>query len=201
MREACTCPVPGCATCAQLRAAAVDVATAHGVHAATGAAIVAHAGLRPGEAALHYASADECLADAFDDGFELLLSACVPALAAQGPWQSRLLAACDAAIAEFRQRPKLARFCMVDAWHTDLPLLSARRMAAREHAVQLLAEYRRPDELAASLPELRFELFVGAAHHAVSQELKHPDFDLTGVRERFAQLVGMFEPATPAPLT
>jgi AcrR family transcriptional regulator len=200
MREARTCSVPGCSTCARLRAAAIDVAIARGIHEATGPAIVAQAGLSPGEAAAHYASADECLADAYDDGFELLVSVCLPALTADGPWQDRLLAACDAAIAEFSHRPKLARFCMVEAWHTQLPRLSEHRMAARQRAIDLLVEHRRPDDLSAALPALRFELFAGAAHHAVGNELQDPACNPRTVRDRFDQLVGMFEPSAPATL-
>ncbi len=195
MREGPTCQLPGCALCAQLRVAAIELATSRGMRALTNHAIARQARLSPDEALEHYASVDECLTGAYDEGCERLVAACAPALSGEGSWLDRLTAACEAAIAEFAPSPHLARFCIVEAWQLNLPLLSAHRLAARERSVALLAEHRRAGDSETDLPELRFELFAGATHHALCEELKDPDCDASAIRSRFDQLLGAFEPA------
>jgi AcrR family transcriptional regulator len=179
-----------------MRVAAVELATSRGVRALTNRAIARRARLSPEEALEHYASVDDCLTGAYDEGCERMIAACMPALSGEGSWQDRLTAACEAAIAEFAPRPRLARFCMIEAWQVNLPLLSTQRLAARERSVALLAEYRRAGDSEAELPDLRFEMFAGATHHALREELEDPDCDAGTIRSRFDQLLDMFEPAT-----
>lgn len=178
-----------------MRIAAVDLATSRGVRAITNRAIARRARLSPNEAIRHYASVDACLADAYREGFEHMVTACTPALGGDGNWQERLAAACEATLAAFADRPQLGRFCMVEAWRINQPQLGHERMVARERAVALLADYRRPDESESQLPDLRFELFAGATQHAIGEELQAPDCSPGSIRARFAALVGMFEPA------
>jgi AcrR family transcriptional regulator len=195
------CEAPGCEACEQMRTAAVELATKRGVRSITNRALARRARLSPDEAMRHYPSVDACLAAAYHQGFELMVEACTPALSGDGNWQERLEAACAATIDAFETRPQLGRFCMVEAWRINLPQLSRERMLARERSVALLAEQRRPDEVEDELPDLRFELFAGATHHAIGQELQDPDCSPRTIRARFAALVGMFEPApasTPA---
>lgn len=180
-----------------MRIAAVDLATSRGIRAITNRAIARRARLSPDEAIRHYASVDACLADAYREGFELMLTACTPALSGEGDWQERLSAACEATIAAFAERPQLGRFCMVEAWRINQPQLVRERMIARERAVALLADHRRSGESDAELPDLRFELFAGATHHAIGEELQDPSCNPGSIRARFVALVGMFEP-TPA---
>ncbi len=189
------CDVPGCRACEQLRAAAVELATTRGVRAITSRALARRARLSPDEAVRHYDSVDACLAAAYREGFELMTAACTPALDGEEDWQERLARACEATIDAFAARPQLAHFCMVEAWRINLPQLSHERMVARDRSVALLAEHRRPDEFDAELPELRFEMFAGATQHAIGEELQDPDCSVRSIRARFADLVGMFEPA------
>lgn len=197
MREGSVCEAPGCRACERLRVAAVELATKRGVAAITNRALARRARLTPDEALRHYASVDACLAAAYREGFEQMAAACAPALDGDGSWQERLAAACEATIETFASRPDLARFCMVEAWRANLPQLSAERMRGRDRAVALLAEHQRPDEIEEELPDLRFELFAGATQHAIGEELQDPDCSPRSIRDRFAGLVGMFEP-TPA---
>ncbi|HEY6779679.1 MAG TPA: hypothetical protein VI111_01925, partial [Thermoleophilaceae bacterium] len=74
------------------------------------------------------------------------------------------------------------------------PLLSHERMVARARSVALLSDHS-PGESEAGLPDLRFELFAGAAHHAIGEEMQQRDCTPGSIRDRFAALVGMFEPA------
>jgi AcrR family transcriptional regulator len=179
-----------------MRTAAVELATGRGVRAITYRAIARRARLTPEQALEHYASVDDCLTGAYDEGCERMFAVCTSALSAQGSWQQRLVAACEATIAEFAARPRLARFCMIEAWQISLPRLAGRRLAVRERSVTMLVECRRADESEAELPELRFELFAGATHHAIREELQDPACDAGSIRNRFDQVIGMFEPAT-----
>jgi hypothetical protein len=64
-------------------------------------------------------------------------------------------------------------------------------MAARERLVSILAEESGLED--EHLPELRFEILVGAIHHAVSEELQ-ANGGAADVRERLEQVIDMFEP-------
>jgi AcrR family transcriptional regulator len=182
-----------CPTCRALRLAAAEVAVRDGVDETTGAAVAARAGVSREEASRHYPMLDDCLAAAYDEGTMRLRRACVRALRGEGAWADRLHAAVDAAIDEFRDEPELARFCVVEAWRSDIVTLRASRMAMRERFVEILTEEAGPDAEDAELPELRFELLAGAAHHVVSTVLTG-DGDGTGVRRRLDEVIGMFEP-------
>ncbi len=82
---------------------------------------------------------------------------------------------------------------MVEAARSDLPVLCASRLAARERLVAILAQERGPEADDLDLPELRYEVLVGAAHHVVSEQLDGNQ-DGGSVRERLDQIIDVFEP-------
>lgn len=198
MTESRRCEESRCQVCARMRDAAVEISAGRGIRAATYEAIVRGAQVAPEEARLHYASADECLADAYEAGYERLEEVSLPMLTGDGSWQERLLAAGNAAIAEFAAQPSLARFCVVEAWSVDLPLLSERRMRVRERFVGSLADHRRPNVEEEALPELRFEIFAGATRFAIDEELQDPACSTHSLQARFGDLVRVFEPVPAA---
>jgi AcrR family transcriptional regulator len=157
-------------------------------------AIAEFAEVPPERAAEHYATLEDCLAAAYDEGSLRLRRACVPALRGGGSWPERLHAAVEAAVEEFSPRPELARFCAMVAWRSDLPVLCASRLAARERIVAILAEERGHQLDEADLPELRFEVMVGAAHHVLREQLDGK-LGPGEVRERLDQVIDLFEPA------
>src|SRR5688572_18053854 len=173
-----------CPTCRRLRKAAVGLAVRHGMAAATTEAIAERAAVPLERAVQHYPIAEDCLAAAYDEGALLVRRICVRTLRGSGPWQERLHAAVDAAIEEFKDRRELARFCMVEAWRSDLPVLCASRLAARERLVAILAEESGPGD--EDLPDLRFEMMAGAAHHMVSEQIQEGG-GARSVRERLDQ--------------
>jgi hypothetical protein len=181
-----------CPTCRRLRKAAVVLAVRDGIEATTREAIAEFAEVPLERAAQHYPTAEDCLAAAYDEGALRVRRLCVRTLRGSGSWQERLRAAVDEAIQEFKTRPELARFCMVEAWRSDLPVLCAARMAARERFVAILAEESGPEDEA--LPDLRFEMLAGAAHHMVSEQLQ-VGAGARSVRERLDQVIDLFEPA------
>jgi AcrR family transcriptional regulator len=181
-----------CPTCRRLRKAAVEHVVRHGIAGTTNAAIAELAEVPPERAVDHYPTLDDCLAAAYDEGALRLRRVCVRTLRGSGSWQERLHAAVEAAIDEFREKPDLARFCMVEVCRADLPVLFASRLAARERFVAILAEECGPGD--EDLPALRFEMLVGAAHHMVSEQLA-ADGGARSVRERVGQVIDLFEPA------
>jgi AcrR family transcriptional regulator len=180
-----------CPTCRRLRKAAVAVAIRRGVDGVTSEAIAERAEVPLARAVEHYPAAEDCLAAAYDEGALLVRRICARTLTADGSRRERLLAAVTASIEEFTERPELARYWAVEAWRSDMAILCASRMAARERLVSILAEESGLEDQ--DLPELRFEILVGAIHHAVSEELQR-DGGPASVRERLEQVIDMFEP-------
>jgi AcrR family transcriptional regulator len=182
-----------CPTCRRLRKAAVKVAVRDGIEAASSAAIAELAEVPLERAVEHYPTAEDCLAAAYDEGALRLRRLSVPTLRGSGSWPERLRATVDAAIEEFRKRPALARFCMVEVSRSDHPVLCASRLAARERFVAILSEECGTED--ADLPELRFEMLAGAAHHMLSEHLRgSDDADDGSVRERLDHVIDLFEP-------
>jgi AcrR family transcriptional regulator len=180
-----------CPTCRRLRKAAVALAIRHGVEGATSEAVADRAGVPLERALEHYPAAEDCLAAAYDEGAMLVRRICARTLTAEGSRHERLVAAVVASIEEFEKRPELARYWAVEAWRSDRAILCASRMAARERLVSILAEESGLED--EHLPELRFEILVGAIHHAVSEELQ-ANGGAADVRERLEQVIDMFEP-------
>ena len=182
-----------CSTCQRLRTATARLAARHGIEGITSAAIAELAEVPLERAVEHYPTLEDCLAATHDEGALRLRRACRPALRGSGSWQERLHAAVDAVIEEFRTRPDLARFCMMVGWRSDLPVLCASRVAARERFVEILAEECRPEPDDLDLPDLRFEILAGAARHVVSEALDGNARERS-VRERLDEVIALFEP-------
>jgi AcrR family transcriptional regulator len=190
------CAVAGCATCRALRAAAVALAVRRGIQEVTSEAIAAEAKIGAEAAAGHYPTLDHCLTAAFDEGTTHFREVADRALDRDGSWQERLHAAAAASAEALDARPELARFCVVEVWRSNLPILRASRIANRRRYVEMLTAHRRSggDD---DLPEVRMEMFVGAGHHVTGEELEQGDPD--SLRERLDQLIEVFEPAMPSP--
>jgi AcrR family transcriptional regulator len=182
-----------CPTCRRLRKAAAGYAVLHGIEGITSAAIAEHADVPLERAVEHYPTLEDCLAATYDEGALRLRRACTRALRGDGSWQERLHGAVDAAIEEFRTRPQLARFCMMVAWRSDLRVLSAARVAARERFVAILAEECGSDADELDLPALRFEVLAGAAHHVLSEDFRGNGHERS-IRERLDEVIALFEP-------
>jgi AcrR family transcriptional regulator len=162
----------------------------------TSAGIAAEAGIEPEEAATHYPTLDHCLSAAYDESTTHFREVASRAMDVDGAWQDRLHAAAAATVEAFGARPDLARYCVVEAWRCNLPLLRASRLAGRRRYIEMLTDHRRPggDE---ELPEVRMEMFVGAGHHVSGEELERGDAD--SLQERLDGLIEVFEPAMASP--
>jgi AcrR family transcriptional regulator len=190
------CPVAGCATCRSLRAAAVALAVRRGIQDVTSEAIADRAGI-PGElAAEHYPTLDHCLTAAFEEGTTHFREVADRALDRDGTWQERLHVAAAATVEALDAQPELARFCVLEAWRCNLPMLRTSRITARRRYVEMLTGQRRAggDE---DLPEVRMELLVGAGHHLAGEEIEWGDAD--SLHERLVGLIEVFERGMPSP--
>jgi AcrR family transcriptional regulator len=190
------CAVPGCPTCRSLRRAAVALALRRGIQDVTTEEIAAEAGIQAQRASGHYPTLDHCLAAAYDEGAAYFHEVASDALARPGSWHDRMHAAAAATVDAFDARPDLARYCVVEAWRCNLPLLRASRIAARRRSLEMLTDHRRLAG-AEELPEVRMEMFVGASHHVSGEELEQGDGDT--LQERFEGLIEVFKPAMSSP--
>lgn len=184
-----------CPTCRRLRKAAVQVAVRNGIADTTSDAIAELAEVPLERAVEHYPTAADCLAAAYDEGALRLRRVCARTLRGSGSWQERLHATVDATIEEFRDKPELAHFCMVEVSRSENRVLCATRLASRERFVAILAEEWGAGD--ADLPKLRFEMLAGAAHHMVSEQLRG-NAGTGSVRERLDQVIDLFEPERTA---
>jgi AcrR family transcriptional regulator len=190
------CAVPGCETCRALRAAAVALAVRKGIQSVTIDGIAAEAGIEADEAARHYPTLDHCLSAAYEESTAHFRDVASRAMDGEGSWQDRLHAAAAATVEAFNEQPDLARYCVVEAWRSNLPLLRASRLAGRRRYIEMLTGHRGPegDE---DLPEVRMEMFVGAGHHVSGEALERGDAD--SLRERLDGLIEVFEPGMASP--
>ena len=190
------CVVSGCVTCASLRATAVSLALRRGIQFVTSEGIAAETGIEGEEAARHYPTLDHCLSAAYDESTKHFREVASRAMEDDGSWQERLHAAAGATVEAFDERPDLARYCVVEAWRCNLPMLRASRLAGRRRYIEMLTDHRPAggDEV---LPEVRMEMFVGAGHHVSGEELEWGDGD--ALRERLDGLIEVFEPAMASP--
>lgn len=190
------CVVSGCVTCASLRANAVSLALRRGIQFVTSEGIAAETGIEGEEAARHYPTLDHCLSAAYDESTKHFREVASRAMEDDGSWQERLHAAAEATVEAFDERPDLARYCVVEAWRCNLPMLRASRLAGRRRYIEMLTDHRPAggDEV---LPEVRMEMFVGAGHHVSGEELEWGDGD--ALRERLDGLIEVFEPAMASP--
>jgi AcrR family transcriptional regulator len=182
----------GCATCRSLRAAAVAMAVRGGIRSVTWDAVVREAGVEPGRATLHYPTLENCFAAAFDEWTAHFRSVTEHALDREGTWQERMRASAVAAMEELDRSPDLARFCVLEVWRSDLPMLRAARLEARRRYVDLMLRFH-----AASgeepLPDVHMEVLVGAGHHVTSEGLDRDDG--FAVLDGLDRLIGVFDPA------
>jgi AcrR family transcriptional regulator len=190
------CDVPGCMTCRSLRAAAVTLAVRRGIQSITSEGIAAEAGIAADEATRHYPTLDHCLTAAYEESTTHFREVASRAMDGEGSWRDRLHAAAAATVEAFDERPELARYCVVEAWRSNLPRLRASRLAGRRRYIEMLTGHRSPggDE---DLPEVRMEMFVGLGHHVSGEELEQGDAD--SLRERLDRLIEVFEPAMASP--
>jgi AcrR family transcriptional regulator len=190
------CDVPRCPTCRLLRAAAVALALRRGIQSVTSEGVAAEAGIEPEQAAKHYPTLDHCLSAAYDESTTHFREVAARAMDGEGSWQDRLHAAAAATVEAFDEQPALARFCVVEAWRSNLPMLRVSRLAGRRRYIEMLTDHRSSegDEV---LPEVRMEMFVGAGHHVSGEELEQGDADT--LQERLDGLIEVFEPAMPSP--
>lgn len=190
------CVVSGCATCSSLRAAAVSLTLRRGIQSVTSEGIATEAGIGGEEAARHYPTLDHCLSAAYDESTTHFRDVASRAMEDGGSWQERLHAAAAATVEAFDERPDLARYCVVEAWRCNLPMLRASRLAGRRRYIQMLTDHRRAggDE---DLPEVRMEMFVGAGHHVSGEELEQGDG--YSLQERLDGLIEVFAPAMASP--
>jgi AcrR family transcriptional regulator len=156
-------------------------------------AIAIEAGIAPAQAIEHYPTLDHCLTAAFEEGTARFREAFDAALEREGSLQERMRAATAASVEELDLHPELGRFCVVEAWRCELPMLRASRLAVRRRYLETMTALGDHDS-----SDVRTEVMVAAGHHAASEELEQGRPE--ALRERLDGLIDLFEPAEPSPV-
>jgi AcrR family transcriptional regulator len=185
---------PACPTCAELRASALQLIGAGGIDALTLQTLSARSGLALEVLSRHYPSAAACLSDTYEETAASIRDEFAAALSRGSSWGDGLRLAGRGLIERLARRPNEARLCFVEVLRAQRELLRARDHARRRMVAMFLQEHRRRRS-SEHLPEMQFELLVGAAFQAIAAAVAEGRMcDLSELEHELAQLDGVFEP-------
>lgn len=156
-----------CATCAQLRAAALVIIGENGIDGLTHDRLAEQASLSAEQTRQHYPYLSECLYETYEEVSNSIYDVFARCLAAEPRWRSALALAGRTLLERMAANPAEARLCFVDILRGDHELLR-RREAARRRLVDLfVAELGRrrgePEQF-----RVQLELLIGAGFQAIA---------------------------------
>ena len=183
-----------CATCDQLRAAALQIVAEAGIEAFSDEQLAAEVSLSVQDVAVHYPVAAACLHESFDREAADLVRNMVAPFKNGGDWQSSFESSRDQLVAWVSTHPASARLLFVEAVRGDREL-RRRRDATRRQLVEFFErEYARSPD-ADGLPALQIELLVGAGFLLISDALDDGETDgIAELKHKLAELDGFFIP-------
>lgn len=180
-----------CESCGRLRSALLDALDDHELESLAAGDLSTRAGLPVTALATHYGTIDNCVVATFDELSEELYRCQVEAFAGLGDWHMRFSNAVVAVLQQIESRPGAAQLCFAEIARRH-PGIRARRAAARQRVVRLLADEHERDH-GCRLPDLHFEFLVGALYRAAQDEVAAGRAP-TRVAERLRELLALLEP-------
>jgi AcrR family transcriptional regulator len=185
---------PGCATCQELREAALATVGEGGTEALSEHGLAERVGLPPGEFERHYRTAGECLYATYDEIACGVMRDMVDAFTEGEDWQSGFEFARRRLLERMAAHPAEARLCFVETVRGDRELRRRRDITRRWIVEFLTDEYalRRHEE---GLPPLQIELLIGAGFQTISTAVAEGDAeDLVELEGKLAEIAGFFIP-------
>ena len=183
---------PVCADCERLRGAALGLVGEGGIEAVSHQSLAARTGLPPLDVALHYPSASDCVYETYDEVSAGVLLDMAGAFGEGESWGSGFELSRQRLLVRMAARPAEARLCFVEPMRGDRRL-RRRRGANRRWILEFLqSEYDRRRERE-RLPEIQFELLIGAGFQAISSTVADGHAaELPELESQLADLAGMF---------
>jgi AcrR family transcriptional regulator len=185
---------PACPGCAALRRAALEIVGEGGIDALTVRALSARSGLTAEALTRHYESPAACLHETYAEVSSSVREDFTKAFAWGSSWPDALRLAWRALLQRMASRPAEARLCFVEILRGDRELRCARDDARRLLLGLLAAEHRRRSDRE-PMPDMQFELLIGAAFQAIAGAVAAGrGGDLAELEDGLAELDGVFEP-------
>lgn len=184
----------GCDVCRELQTAALMIAGATGVEGVDEQTIALRCQRPVSVFDSHMGSASACLVAAYDRIVDRHYAQWSEAFARSATWADGMRAALRHSLQDFSGNPPALRLVTVEV-QRGAPALRRRRVETRRRFVALLAEHDRRREARGALPELQFELMLGAIHQGLCQEFRGGRLqELPRQEDRLLQLGSVFEP-------
>lgn len=185
---------PACATCEQLRAAALQIVGDVGIGALSHESLVARVGLSPQEAAAHYPVLDACLYETYDEEASELVRTVVGAFEDEDDWESGFGRSRAHLIEWLLAHPAGARLLFVEAVRGNRELRRRRELSRRQIVGFFRGQYARSAE-GDGVPALQIELLIGAGFQLISGAVAEGDPEaILELEHKLAELEGFFIP-------
>lgn len=184
---------PACATCEQLRAAALQTVGDVGIGPLSHESLAARVRLSPQVAAAHYPLLDACLYETYDEEASELVRTVVEAFEDEDDWESGFARSREHLIEWLLAHPAGARLLFVEAVR-NRELRRRRELSRRQIVDFFRRQYARSAE-GDGVPALQIELLIGAGFQLVSGAVAEGDPEaMLELEHKLAELEGFFIP-------
>ena len=156
-----------CSTCAELRAAALEIVGSGGIEALTIESLASAASLSPDQVRRHYPSAPVCLSETYEEVSRSVLDDFKAAFKAERGWREALTAGARTLLERMAAHPAEARLCFQEILRADHELLR-RRDAARKRMIDLFVRELRRRHGDGPVLRTQLELLIGAGFQAIA---------------------------------
>lgn len=185
---------PACAICERLRGAALEIVGESGIEGLTVDRLASRVGLAASDVLHHYATPADCIYETYDEVVCDVLRDMVAAFDEGSDWQCGFEISRRRLLERMADNPAEARLCFVETARGDREL-RRRRDVTRRWIIEFLArEHQRRQEQEA-LPEIQFEMLIGAGFQTISGAVADGDAaELSELEPKLAAIAGYFVP-------
>jgi hypothetical protein len=181
-------------TCARLRSAVVAIVADEGIESFSAERVALRSGLGFEVLDAHYASAADCLYDAYEEVSRSIHQDFAAAFAAEPSWYEGLALAGRTLLARLASDPDEARFCFVEVLRGDHELARLRADSRRRLVDLFVSELRRRCDN--EVPRMQLELLIGAAFQAIASAINGGNItELPGIMPELTSRAYVFQPA------
>ena len=185
---------PECLTCARLRSAVVAIVAEEGIESFSAERLALRSRLGHEVIAAHYASAADCLYDAYEEVSRSIHHDFAVAFAAEPSWYEGLALAGRTLLERLAAHPEEARFCFVEVLRGDHELARLRADSRRRLVDLFVSELRRRCDH--EVPRMQLELLIGAAFQAIAAAVNSGNItELPDMMPELTSRAYVFQPA------
>jgi AcrR family transcriptional regulator len=169
-----------------MRRAALDIVGEAGLEGLSLHAIAGRAGLTPADASRHYADAETCIYETYDDVSASIALEMAGAFGQGTSWETGFALGRQRLLRRMARRPAEARLCFVEVLRGDREL-RLRREQTRRWIVDFLTEQYEHRRARERLPEIQIEMLIGAGFQTISSAVSTAE-DAATLERRLSEL-------------